>query len=116
MYVREIKLIGRAMRERWPIPAQFKQSLMEILIKIAAEKTSTNRDKIQAIKALLAADAANVEAERLAIEQKSAQFELDQGRDRIANILAGLEALGGDGEVDGRGAGLDPNSLGEADI
>lgn len=91
------------MKERWPIPEQFKQGLMEVLIKIAADKNSTNRDRIQAIKALLAADSANVETERLALEQQAAQFELDQGRDRVAAILAGIRAKRGVSADDGSG-------------
>jgi hypothetical protein len=84
---------------------------MEVLIKIAADKGSTNRDRIQAIKALLAADSANVEAERLALEQQREEFELGEGRDRIAAILVGLRANGSDSPINGTGAISDTESV-----
>jgi len=77
LHLWEVKLIGRAIRERWPIPADLRQlSIMQL--EQALLQADDWRIRIAAIRVLLAADRLNLDQEKL---------------DRLAEIEATLAEM-----------------------
>ena len=62
------RFIRRAIRERWLIPEQFREALINRQIKEAIDPNNTAREVKGAFLAVLAAEKQNMEAERLALE------------------------------------------------
>ena len=62
-----MRLVGRAIREDWPIPPELRAMLVEQMGKIV-DKGKNNRDKIAASKVLVSADTVNVKREALDIQ------------------------------------------------
>jgi hypothetical protein len=55
----EIKDVGRAFRERWPIGNDFRTAVIRRLLHIVADKDASTRDVIAASRALLQAEKQN---------------------------------------------------------
>lgn len=58
----ERRLEQRAIRERWPIPDKYREPVVNRIVKIVVDPTSTNREATSAARCLAAMDAQNVEA------------------------------------------------------
>ena len=65
MPIRDTRLMERALRERWPIPQELRERIVLNLIAIVANKNLSPRERTSAAKALLHADALNVEQEKM---------------------------------------------------
>ena len=61
--VRDTRLITRAIRQRWPIPADKRAALIDRQIEIATSKDVSPGESTSAFKAVLAANQQNIEAE-----------------------------------------------------
>lgn len=57
----EIRLNGRALKERWPISDSKRQEIVEMLIAVACDQTAKARSRIAAAKVLLEADKATLD-------------------------------------------------------
>jgi len=55
----------RALRERWPIKPEYREKIMFSLLAIVADKNASPREKTAAARALMAADAQNIEMEKM---------------------------------------------------
>ena len=55
----DIKLVGRAIRERWPVSIENRKELIERLMEILNDPESRPREKTAVAKALKAADSIN---------------------------------------------------------
>ena len=58
----DIRLIERALRERWEIPQGLRDSLPRLLTSLAVNERSGPRTRVQAAKAILAMDKVNIDA------------------------------------------------------
>ena len=65
MPIRDTRLMERALRERWPIRPEYREKIILNLIAIVASRDASPRERTSAAKALLHADALNVEQERM---------------------------------------------------
>jgi hypothetical protein len=86
----DAKLAERALRERWPVPEERRPELVAKLIEVALASETPPRERVSAIKALLAASKVNLDALRLSLA--AAEFE---------ELSARLAALERPGESDG---------------
>ena len=62
--IRDARLMERALRERWPISDEARANVVERLSEIVAKPGAKRRERIAAARALIAADALNVQASR----------------------------------------------------
>jgi hypothetical protein len=60
----DARLIGRAIRGRWPVPQERRAELIDLLIAVVASKDARAGRRIAAFRALLAANAQNMEVEQ----------------------------------------------------
>src|SRR5207244_2538206 len=60
-------LAERALREAWPVPAEKRAALVAKLIEVALAAGTGDRERVSAIKALLAAGRLNLEVIRVAM-------------------------------------------------
>ena len=67
--LRDIRMIERAMRERWPIPPEFREATIKRLVRIIADPNSSNREVTSASRALMAAEAQNQQDEQQAADE-----------------------------------------------
>lgn len=77
---RDDRLEIRALQQRWPIPAKYREFLVNKLLKIALDDETTNRESIMAAKALLAAEAQNQSDEHTAAVQSDRNRFLEVAR------------------------------------
>ena len=103
--VRDARLILQATNERWAISPEVRQLAIEQLYKLL--KSSRNRDKIAAAKALMAADLIN--AKRESTEQRGQN---DTGRRRI-ELLAIAQRFGVDSRI---GIATDERTIGNTQV
>ena len=61
--IRDTRLITRAIRQRWPIPADKRAALIGRQVEIATSKTVSPRESTAAFKSVLAAEAQNISTE-----------------------------------------------------
>lgn len=94
--IRDVRMIQRAMEQRWPIKPEYRQALVARLVKIIADPKSSPREVTAASKALIAAEAQNA-----ADEQHDDR--MDDSRNRILDALARINAGANPGIVDARG-------------
>jgi len=64
--LQDVKMIQRAFEQRWPITDVYRQELVRKLMRIALDPNIKTRESIAAAKALIVADAQNIEMERIA--------------------------------------------------
>jgi hypothetical protein len=84
-------MIERAMRERWPIKPEFREKIMNALIAVLADKNASPREKTAAARALMHADAINLEAEKIVQADQHHGDRLDAERmDRVAAVAQQL--------------------------
>lgn len=84
MGIRDTRMMARALRERWPIDDLQRDLIMRMLLQIAADTKNSPRERTQAIKAIISADAVNLKAQEI-------QQQNDHHHDRID--LAGLHRI-----------------------
>lgn len=77
---RDDRLEIRAMQQRWPISAKYREFLINKLLKIALDEATTNRESIMAAKALLSAEAQNQTDEHTAAVQSDRNRFLEVAR------------------------------------
>lgn len=74
---RDTRLLERALRERWPIPEQFRAAVVKRLLAVIAKKNAKPREIISASRALFQADSVNIEAEKEVIPQQHLHLHQD---------------------------------------
>lgn len=62
--IRDTRLIQRAIRQRWPIPDDKRQALIDRQIEIATSKETEPREATAAFKAVMEAEKQNIAAEQ----------------------------------------------------
>jgi hypothetical protein len=87
----EARLLTRALRQGWNIPADKRSEVINVLCEIAGDKTSTKREKTSAARALMQASRVELDAIRVA---QGAQYE-----DLVRRMAALEREGGGDGEL-----------------
>lgn len=83
--LRDIRLIQRAMEQRWPIKPEFREALVKRLVRIIASPESTPREVSAAARALLSAESQNQ-----ADEHKVVDVHVSTIHDRLDAIAADL--------------------------
>ena len=63
--IRETRLWEKALKERWNIPEAMRGAIIRELGRIIIDTTASRREKTAAARALIAADAQNIEVEKL---------------------------------------------------
>jgi hypothetical protein len=71
--IRDTRLIERAIRQRWPIPENMRQALIERQIEIATSVEVSPREATSAFNAVMAADKQNQAAEQKPRRKKQVQ-------------------------------------------
>lgn len=59
--VQSTRMMSRALKERWPLDPQYRMVIIKRLMQVVASKTSTTREVVSATRALIAADALNLQ-------------------------------------------------------
>ena len=72
MGIRDTRMMARALRERWPIEDRQRELMMRVLMQIAADASNSARERTQAIKAIISADAVNLKAQEIQQERQFA--------------------------------------------
>ena len=117
MSVRQTRLWEKALKERWSIPGEFRELMVRQLVRVIASEKTSAREKTSAAKALLHADALNIEQQRMdqADEHERRQRLVELARQLSPGEVARLSAESGvvvDGfvldecdseEIEGRG-------------
>lgn len=106
--VRDIRMIQKALEQRWPIEPRHRNVLVQRLVSIIANRESTNREATAAARALIAAEAQNA-----ADEQHGDR--MDESRNRILATLARLRAGSSDTVIDSIGTSVVSPSDTDAD-
>lgn len=63
--IRDTRLWEKALKERWPIPEAMRAGVIKSLLQIIANPEAKPREKTAAARALMAADAQNIEMEKM---------------------------------------------------
>lgn len=82
-----LQIESQAIQQRWPISAQMRQAIIERLLRIVADKDSSKREQLIAIKTLMTAEAQNQ------ADEHTAAIQSDRNR-----FLAVAQRLGIDGD------------------
>ena len=85
MSVKETRLIAKALEQRWPVPNEFRASLIRQMMVIVADKSASPRERTSAFKAILAAEKQNQED-----EHKILDVSIETRNDRLDAIAADL--------------------------
>lgn len=103
--VRDVRMVERAMRERWPMTADVRKAMTKQLMLIVVgrdakgqPRTVSDRARTSAFRALIAADAINLNAEKEVLPQQHVHFHegIDFDKiplDELKHIEAKLLAL-----------------------
>lgn len=71
---RDTRLLKRALKQRWPIPEDKKQAIIDRQVKIATDEGASPREATDAARTVIMADRINMEDEK--VEQKSVEQHL----------------------------------------
>ena len=74
--IRDLRMIQKAMEQRWPIKQEYREALVKRLIRIIADPASSPREVTAASKALIAADSVNIADDRKIQEEHKRKLEL----------------------------------------
>lgn len=99
--IRDIRMIQKAMEQRWPIKQEYKEALVKRLMRIIADPKSSPREVTAASRALMAAEQQNIGDEQ---EENAA---INTGGNRFLAIARQLKLGVLDGVVVAAGAGGD---------
>lgn len=95
---RDTRLISKAIKQRWPVPTEYREALVKRQINIAINPQSSAREATLAFKAILAAEAQNQEDEHHAEGELHRHDHTIRAADDRRGRLALLAArLGSDG-------------------
>lgn len=91
-----MRLIRRAIKNRWPIPEELRAKVVEQM-GLIVEMGDSDRDKVAAAKVLVAADSLNLKSEELETPQQHEHLHVVAAADDQRSRLAGIaERLGVD--------------------
>lgn len=95
---KDIRLVGRAVRERWPMSPEFRVQIIAKLMDIVIDPEATDRDIIAASRVLASIDKMNVDLENAAKNMTLDELK-DELRDRLSEMMQTQEAsrIGNDG-------------------
>ena len=83
--------MARAITDRWPLSAEYRTSIIKVLMQIALNPSCSPRERTSAAKALIAADAVNMAQSKIIQENQHHQERLQSEQlDRIANAAQRL--------------------------
>jgi hypothetical protein len=101
--IRDARLVNRAIRERWPIPASLRSTLLKRMAKLADDPNASPRELNVATKTLLEASRVNLETIAVELQARSQEqlaARLDKLEAYVDDELAAREAhLGGPSQV-----------------
>ncbi|MCC7424810.1 MAG: hypothetical protein IT428_31450 [Planctomycetaceae bacterium] len=90
---RDTRLIEKAIKQRWPIPAEKRAQLIERQLAIATAKNSSNREATAAFRAIMTAEAQNQADEHKAVDIKMSGIQTG-GMSQDEALQAWLRAQG----------------------
>ena len=91
MGIRDTRMMARALRERWPIEDRQRELMMRVLMQIAADASNSARERTQAIKAIISADAVNLKAQEIQQQNEHHYDRIDlESLHRIAGVAQQL--------------------------
>lgn len=88
---KDIRLIGRAVRERWPISTEFRARIVAQLMTIVMSPEASDRDIVAATRVLASIDKMNVDLENAAKNMTLEELK-DELRERLLEIAPVQEA------------------------
>ena len=97
-------LMGRAIKERWPIAQEYREAIIKRLVTIAVDKQSTRREATAAARALMYAEAQNQSDqhhEAGKVVHHDHVVTVDARRTRLLGIAQRLGLTGLDGDSGG---------------
>lgn len=59
---KDARLVARALKEHWPISAEMKEQAIAVLVRVMSDPNAPTRDRVTAVKALVAANGQNIQA------------------------------------------------------
>lgn len=65
MPIRDTRILARALMQRWPINPKMREGIIGALARVLTDPNASHREKTSAAKALMAADAQNIEMEKM---------------------------------------------------
>lgn len=65
MPIRDTRLLAKALMQRWPINPKMREGIIGALARVLTDPNASHREKTSAAKALMAADAQNIEMEKM---------------------------------------------------
>lgn len=83
----DVVLVGKAIRDRWPIPDEVRAKIVERLLEIVTSSDSEPRDVNQAARVLVSIDKQNVDLDR-AVENLTFDELKEELRQRLIVITA----------------------------
>ena len=91
MSIKDTRMMARAITDRWPLSAEYRTSIIKVLMQIALNPSCSPRERTSAAKALIAADAVNMAQSKIIQENQHHQERLQSEQlDRIANAAQRL--------------------------
>ena len=91
MGIRDTRMMARALRERWPIDDRQRELMMRVLMQIAADGGNSARERTQAIKAIISADAVNLKAQEIQQQNEHHHDRIDLASlHRIAEVARSI--------------------------
>ena len=91
MGIRDTRMMARALVERWPIEQRQRELMMRVLMQIAADSNNSARERTQAIKAIISADAVNLKAEEIQQQNEHHHDRIDLASlHRIAEVARSI--------------------------
>ena len=109
----DLQMQLNAIRQRWPISSKMREAIVERLLRIIADKDSSKREQLIAIKTIMAAEAQNQSDEHTAAVQSDRNRFLEVARqlgiEADFRLVTEDRADTGDGGSDGS-EGIEPNA------
>jgi hypothetical protein len=65
MPLRDTRLLAKALMQRWPINPKMREGIIGALARVLTDRNASHREKTAAARALMAADAQNIEIEKM---------------------------------------------------
>lgn len=91
MGMRDTRMMAKAITDRWPLSAEYRTSIIKVLMQIALNPSCSPRERTSAAKALIAADAVNMAQSKIVQENQHHHERLQSEQlDRIAAVAQQL--------------------------
>ena len=88
---KDLKLIGRAVRERWPIAPNFRAEIVARLMTILSDSEASERDVVSAARVLASIDKMNLDLDNAAKNMTLDELK-DELKERLLDIAPAQEA------------------------